>query len=175
MIDVSTRPTRSTRTERELLLYQYNSLQRHAIEFGEWMVRASLERSHALGHTALRPSHGRLMVFLGWEGSRISDIARALDVSKNAIGQLVSEMEQLGYVERVPDPHDGRAKIVRYTPQGVHLMADAAAIGERLDAQLEDILGPARLADFRSTLAELCTTLGLGPELPAADHATKRS
>lgn len=168
-------PTGSSRTERELLLYQSYSLQRHAIEFGEWMVRASLERSHALGHTGLRPAHARLLVFLGWEGSRVSDIARALDVSKNAIGQLVSEMEDLGYVERVADPSDGRAKIVRYTGLGMDLMADAAAIGERLDAQLKDILGPGRLAEFRSALADVCESLGLGPEPPTSGDATQRT
>lgn len=139
------------------------------------MVRASLERSHALGHAGLRPAHARLLVFLGWEGSRVSDIARALDVSKNAIGQLVSEMEDLGYVERVADPSDGRAKIVRYTRLGMDLLADAAAIGERLDAQLRDILGDARLAEFRSALADLCTNLELGPASPASDEATQRT
>jgi DNA-binding MarR family transcriptional regulator len=139
------------------------------------MVRASLERSHALGHTGLRPAHGRLMVFLGWEGSRVSDIARALDVSKNAIGQLVSELEDLGYVERAPDPRDGRAKIVRYTPHGVDLMADAAAIGERLDARLEEIIGAARLAQFRSALADICADLGLGPQLPDTGGPTRRT
>ena len=175
MIGLSTMPTGDSRSERELLRYQTSSLQRHAIEFGEWMMRASLARSHSLGHEALRPAHARLMVFLGWEGSRISDIARAQDVSKNAIGQLVTELEELGYVERVADPRDGRAKIVRYTKQGVDMMADAAAIGERLDAQLEDIIGAARLAQFRAALADICAQLGLGPKLPAADDATERT
>ncbi|WP_243858342.1 MarR family winged helix-turn-helix transcriptional regulator [Mycobacterium sp. DL440] len=143
--------------------FQTSSLQRHAIEFGEWMMRASLERSHSLGHTSLRPAHARLMVFLGWEGSRISDIARAQDVSKNAIGQLVDELVALGYVERVADPDDRRAKIVRYTQQGVDMMADAAAVGERLDTEIADIIGPRRLGQLRSTLADLCQNLKLGP------------
>jgi DNA-binding MarR family transcriptional regulator len=168
-------PNPPLRSERELLLYQSSSLQRHAIEFGEWMMRASLERSHLLGHGGLRPAHARLLVFLGWDGSRISDIARAQDVSKNAVGQLVSEMEDLGYVERVPDPRDGRAKIVRYTRQGWDLMADAAAIGERLDARLEEIIGAARLAQFRSALADICADLELGPQPPDTGGPTRRS
>ena len=143
--------------------FQTSSLQRHAIEFGEWMMRASLERAHALGHTGLRPAHARLMVSLGWKGSRISDIARAQDVSKNAVGQLVDELVALRYVERVADPLDRRAKIVRYTPQGVEMMADAAAIGEQLDAEIEDIIGAHRLAHMRSALAAICRHLELGP------------
>ena len=82
--------------ERRLLEFQSDSLQRHAIEFGEWMVRASNSHAHTLGHKELRPAHARLMVFLGWEGSRITDIARAKDVTKNAVGQLVTELEELG-------------------------------------------------------------------------------
>lgn len=126
-------------------------------------MRASLERAHSLGHTGLRPAHARLMVFLGWEGSRISDIARAQDVSKNAIGQLVDELVELGYVERVADPHDRRAKIVRYTRQGADMMADAAAVGVQLDSEIEDIIGSERLGQLRSALSDICQNLGLGP------------
>ncbi|MGV0793295.1 MarR family winged helix-turn-helix transcriptional regulator [Mycolicibacterium sp. XJ1819] len=149
--------------DRRVREFQAESLQRHAIEFGEWMVRASNDRAQALGHAGLRPALARLMVFLGWEGSRITDIARAQDVSKNAVGQLVSELEELGYVERVPDPADGRAKIVRYTGRGRALIADAAAIGEQLNAELEAIVGADRLAELRSTLADICHHLGIGP------------
>jgi DNA-binding MarR family transcriptional regulator len=161
---VSTAPPEpATPDDAALRNFQTNSLQRHAIEFGEWMMRASLLRSQALGHTELRPAHARLMVFLGWEGSRTSEIARAQDVSKNAVGQLVTELENLGYVERVPDPRDGRAKIVRYTDQGVAMMTDALAIGERLNAEIAEMIGAKRLAELRSTLADICHHLGLGP------------
>jgi DNA-binding MarR family transcriptional regulator len=151
--------------DRRIRKFQADSLQRHAIEFGEWMVRASNDRARALGHKDLRPAHARLMVFLGWEGSRITDIARAQDVTKNAVGQLVTELEDLGYVERVPDPADGRAKIVRYTPKGRALIADAATIAERLDAKIEGIIGTRRLAELQSTLADICRQLDIGPAL----------
>ena len=167
---VSAQPTGpAVRDERRIREFQADSLQRHAIEFGEWMVRASNSHAHALGHQDLRPAHARLMVFLGWEGSRITDIARAQDVSKNAVGQLVTELEELGYVERVPDPADGRAKIVRYTDAGVALIGDAAAIAERLNAEIANIIGTQRLGELRSMLADICHHLGLGPALHAGD------
>jgi len=149
--------------ERRIREFQADSLQRHAIEFGEWMVRASNSHAHALGHKDLRPAHARLMVFLGWEGSRITDIAKAQDVTKNAVGQLVTELEDLGYVERVPDPADGRAKIVRYTRTGRALIGDAATIAEQLNAEIEEVIGAKRLGQLRTMLAEICDHLGLGP------------
>lgn len=149
--------------ERRLLEFQSDSLQRHAIEFGEWMVRASNSRAHTLGHKNLRPAHARFMVFLGWEGSRITDIARAMDVTKNAVGQIVTELEGIGYVERVPDPADGRAKIVRYTDEGKALIADAAAIADQLNTEIANIIGTKRLGELRSMLADICHHLGLGP------------
>lgn len=160
------------RRDSQVRRFQADSLQRHAIEFGEWMVRASNERAVALGHVRLRPAHARLMVFIDWEGSRISEIAKAQDVSKNAVGQLVTELEEIGYLERVPDPADGRAKIVRYTDAGRALLADASAIAEGLDAEIGAILGEKRLAELRSALSEVCRHLGLGPaaDIPTVDH-----
>ncbi|OBG95071.1 MarR family transcriptional regulator [Mycobacterium sp. E136] len=152
------------RGESQVRRFQADSLQRHAIEFGEWMVRASNERARTLGHAKLRPAHARLMVFIDWEGSRISDIAKAQDVSKNAVGQLVTELEEIGYLERVPDPADGRAKVVRYTEAGHALLADAATIAEQLNAEIGAIIGEKRLAELRSTLADICHHLGLGPQ-----------
>ncbi len=139
----------------ELREFQSDSLQRHAIEFGQWMLHAGLQRARALGHTRLRPAHARLMVWIDWEGTRSTDIARAQDISKNAVGQLVTELEEMGYVERVADPRDGRAKIVRYTDAGMALLSDSLAIGSQLDSEIADILGAERMAQLRSLLAEI--------------------
>jgi len=151
---VARRQTGAT-SQPELRVFQSDSLQRHAIEFGQWMLHAGLQRARALGHTRLRPAHARLMVWIDWEGTRSTDIARAQDISKNAVGQLVTELEEMGYVERVADPSDGRAKIVRYTDAGMALLSDSLAIGSQLDAEIAAILGAERMAQLRSLLAEI--------------------
>jgi DNA-binding MarR family transcriptional regulator len=139
--------------------FQSNSLQRHAIDFGEWMTRASLMQSRRLGHRNLRPAHARLMVYLDWDGSRVSELATALGVSKNAVGQVVTELESYGYIERVPDPADGRAKIVRYTDKGHGLLRDALAISAALDEEVVRIIGADRFDRLRETLADICRCL----------------
>ncbi|OBF10934.1 MarR family transcriptional regulator [Mycobacterium sp. ACS4331] len=131
------------------------------------MARTSNERARERGHPGLRPAHARLMVYLDWSGSRITDIAKAADVSKNAIGQLVTDLEDLGYLERVPDPDDARAKIVRYTAAGRALIADARDIGAELDADVEAVIGPERMAQLKDILSELGSHL-LGLDFPSA-------
>ena len=54
----------------------------------------------------------------GTEGTRISDLARDADVSRQAIQQVVTELEALGIVETLDDAADGRVRLVRYTEFG---------------------------------------------------------
>src|SRR5688500_14901029 len=70
------------------------------------------------GHTDVRPPHGNVMQFLDDDGTRVSVLAQRAQVTKQAMAELVLHLERLGYVERVPDPSDGRAKLVRATQRG---------------------------------------------------------
>jgi DNA-binding MarR family transcriptional regulator len=58
-------------------------------------------------------------------GTRATVLAERAAVSKQAIGELVVDLEEKGYIERVRDPADGRAKLIRLTKQG-GLLIDAA-------------------------------------------------
>ena len=78
----------------------------------ERRARATLRER---GHTGLQPSHQVVFASLGPDGARLTDLASRAGMTKQAMGQLVDDLEALGYVERIPDPCDGRAKIVRLT------------------------------------------------------------
>jgi DNA-binding MarR family transcriptional regulator len=109
----------------------------------------------ALGFSAVRPSHGCVFSTIDEEGSRLTDLAERSGLTKQSVGEAVADLERLGYVERVPDPEDGRAKIIRLTPHG----ADALAAANRGFADIESryaaALGEERYAQFRATLDEL--------------------
>ncbi|MCM3924756.1 MarR family winged helix-turn-helix transcriptional regulator [Frankia sp. AiPs1] len=135
------------------------SLQRHAIDFGQWIVQTGSERAKVRGHPALRPAHSNIFTHMDPSGSRMAEIARAQDVSKNAIGQLVDELEDLGYVERVPDPTDGRAKILRYGEKGIQLLIDAMEIGEEIKQDLASMIGDEKLALLDEILEEIAVKL----------------
>ena len=63
----------------------------------------------------------------------MTELAQLAQITKPSVVYLVNDLERLGYVERVPDPDDGRAKLVRLTPRG----AEAQAVARKLIAQVE--------------------------------------
>ena len=79
---------------------------------------AAIHKLHARlddeGFGNLREAHGCVFGFIDLEhGSRLTELAERSGITKQAVGEAVAELERLGYVERVPDPSDGRAKIIR--------------------------------------------------------------
>lgn len=66
----------------------------------------------------LRRTHLMLFPYISLGGERITTLAEHIGVSKQAVGQLVDELEAMGMVERVKDPLDGRAKLVRFARGG---------------------------------------------------------
>src|SRR5438045_448708 len=69
-------------------------------------------------YSDVRPSHGCVFGTIEPEGSRLTELAERAHMTKQSVGEVASELEARGYVERVPDPSDGRAKIIRLTEKG---------------------------------------------------------
>jgi DNA-binding MarR family transcriptional regulator len=68
------------------------------------------------------------------EGTRLTELARRASMSKQAMGELVDQCAELGLVERMADPKDGRARIIRFTPDGLvwlDAFRDAVDLAER--------------------------------------------
>ncbi|WP_233146335.1 MarR family winged helix-turn-helix transcriptional regulator [Pigmentiphaga sp. NML080357] len=85
------------------------------------------------GHAETRRWHVNLTRHLDLEGTRITDLARRSAMTNAAMNELVGQCEELGLVERVADPADKRARIVRFTPAGLAWLDDfgrAVAVAE---------------------------------------------
>lgn len=91
-------------------------------------------------------------------GTRASEIARDAGVTRQAIAQVVAELERLGIVEQHPDPTDARAKLVRYTPFGRRGYRRALAVFTDLEREQLTRLGPERLAALKQDLRSLSNT-----------------
>src|SRR5262245_61136467 len=84
----------------------------------EAAVRQVLAGLAARGFGDLRPAHFTVFQHLPPIGMRLTALAEAALLTKQSMGYLVDDLETLGYVERVPDPADRRAKLVRLTMRG---------------------------------------------------------
>jgi DNA-binding MarR family transcriptional regulator len=122
-----------------------------------FLVGSDLLHDHfaANGHPHVRAPHGNVMQFLGDEGARVSDLARRAQITKQSMAELVAHLERYGYVERVPDPSDRRAKLVRTTAKGQELHAIARAFVAELEERWGARLGKANMKQLKKLLMEL--------------------
>ena len=79
------------------------------------------------GFGDIRRPHLQVWGNIGWEGRRLTELAARAQLSLSATSELVNELEELGYLKRVPDPNDGRAKLIVPTDRG-HEALDAATV-----------------------------------------------
>jgi DNA-binding MarR family transcriptional regulator len=107
------------------------------------------------GHPEIRPPHDNVMQFLDDGGTRVSMLAERAQITKQSMAELVAHLERLGYVERVPDPSDRRAKLVRATSRGKQLYAIAREVVAEIEAEWTRRLGKAKMRRLRELLEEL--------------------
>ena len=137
---------------RELGRYDIGVLLQQLSRDFERRARATLRQR---GHTRLQPSHQVVFASIGPQGCRLTDLARRAGMTKQAMGQIVDDLERLGYVERTPDPDDGRAKIVRFTPAGLDFVCDAAEVLAEIWHDYAGLLDPGELDRLQRTLKKL--------------------
>ena len=111
------------------------------------------------GFNGMTPAFASLMPLLDATGARPTTLAQRAGITKQAISQLVRELEARGYVEQVPDSTDTRAKIVRLTKRGVALHAAAAEVKQELQSIAIAKLGKSRVSRLRRDLVELAAAL----------------
>jgi DNA-binding MarR family transcriptional regulator len=107
------------------------------------------------GFDDISQAQGRLLAGLDPDGTRVSTLADRALIAKQTATALVDKLERAGYVERVPDPEDGRARLVRLTPKGETAIPLARAEEERIEQEWEQHLGARRMAQLREALTML--------------------
>jgi DNA-binding MarR family transcriptional regulator len=88
-------------------------------------------------------------------GSRLTDLAAQAGITKQSAGFLVDQLERARYVERVPDPADRRARLVRIAERGARSVEVSRAIVARVEIEWTAHLGESRMAQLRSALTDL--------------------
>jgi len=119
-----------------------------------FMESTVLARLKARGHD-LRLNQARVFQRIAPGGSRLADLAGAAQLSKQTEGSIVDQLERAGYVRRVPDPTDARARLVTLTAKGHELVEISVPVVREVEAAWEAHLGRARTRQLRHILAAL--------------------
>jgi DNA-binding MarR family transcriptional regulator len=104
------------------------------------------------GYGEIRPAHGCVFRFVGEEGLRLTDLAECTGFTKQSVGEFIADLEEMGYVERVPDPSDRRAKRIRLTERGVEAKQVAQEFFADIEREWGEQIGEERVAALREAL-----------------------
>jgi DNA-binding MarR family transcriptional regulator len=112
-------------------------------------------RMEETGYGDVRGAHGCVFGNIESAGMRLTELAERAGMTKQAVGEAVSDLERLGYAERVADPSDGRAKIIRLTEAGSAAQRAGFAIISELEAEWTERFGAERVEQMRSLLIDI--------------------
>ena len=141
-----------------LLLYAYQSSARSLV--------AALREA---GHDHIKPKHGAVFANIDSGGTRASLLAERAGIGKPAMGELVDELEHLGYVRRIPDPGDRRAKLVLPTDAAKAVTDAVHRFNQILESEYRRRLGNKGYEALRAALLELAPGEGPQPRMPRGD------
>lgn len=116
----------------------------------------------AAGYGDIRDPHLQIFGAIGVGRVRLTEVAARAQLSLAAASELVNDLQALGYLERQPDPRDGRAKLICLTERGRGLMAHAGNQVAAIEDRWARLLGG-------GTFAEMCTSMqrlldGINPD-----------
>jgi DNA-binding MarR family transcriptional regulator len=110
-----------------------------------------LDGVHAAGHP-VRMAHSMVFVHMELDGIRLTDLAARASMTPQAMGELVDDLQDHGYVERIPDPGDRRAKLIVLTDRGFDNLQAAFDTIAGIERRLEELLGREQLLALRASL-----------------------
>jgi DNA-binding MarR family transcriptional regulator len=139
----------------QLRRHRENVLLRLLIRTSQTETSQLTARLRAAGHASMQPSYIGLLANVDTQGTRVVTIARRMGGTRQAVSQLIKVIEAAGFLERTPDPDDQRGVLVRHTPAGRALLADALEAMADIEAGYERVIGPARMRSLKKALADI--------------------
>lgn len=109
----------------------------------------------AAGFDDVTTAQGRVFARIGPTGTRVTELAEQSQITKQTAGFLVEQLERAGYVRRVPDPTDARARLVQIAPRGEAAVAIARTVEAEVEAEWTRHLGKQGVSQLRRALTRL--------------------
>jgi DNA-binding MarR family transcriptional regulator len=120
----------------------------------------------AEGYDDLNAAHVALWRYPGLEGLRPSQLADQVGITKQSVNDLLGHLERNGYLLRVSESADGRARVIRLTSKGNGLEQTIYAAAAAAQQRIAEILGPRRFAQLTSSLELLTEQLAGSTGVP---------
>lgn len=114
--------------------------------------------SQKLDRTGSKPlsgSTGALLPFIDLEGTRSTELARRIGISKQAVGKAIRELEEGGLLKRVADGADGRAYLVSFTQSGVDYLLEMHRAITQIEREYESLVGAGEMNRVRAALGSI--------------------
>ena len=121
----------------------------------DYITRRLQQLTMQKGHPQLKRSFGTVLTAIGPRGGRIQQMARSRDISKQAVSAIATELEALGYIERVADAADARQIVLQFTKAGRALIADSVDSVNQLVAEFAEAIGDGELEHLKHTVAKI--------------------
>lgn len=137
------------------------NLSRLLVELARDFEKRTLEKCHARGYRQIRRSHYSLFSNMGAGSIRLTELAEKAGITQQAMGKLVKEMEEEGYVQRSIDESDKRAKLIELTELGERMVADSAEIVDEILEEYREALGQDGMEDLDKVLRNSASALAL--------------
>lgn len=115
-------------------------------------------RAQEGGYGDIREAHLQVFGAIDWAGTRLTGLAARANMTLPAMSELVDDLQRLGYLERVPDPGDRRAKLIRPTRRGRRLLVAALRAVREIEEGYASVVGEERYATVVSALQALVET-----------------
>lgn len=118
------------------------------------LERSVLEVVVAAGHP-ITLAQARIFQRVDPAGIRLTTLAESAQVTKQTAGTTIDELERAGYLARVPDPSDGRARLIKITDRGREVIAIATREQIRIESEWHRHLGPQAWDELHRALTAL--------------------
>jgi DNA-binding MarR family transcriptional regulator len=137
---------------------------------GEAMLAEFREELVKNGYEDIRPTHGCVFRFIREDGMRLTELASYAGITKQSAGELVDDLVGLGYVERIADPADKRAKLICLTERGREAQRIGFGLFNEIERRWAEHFGQERFEALRELLEEIATDRApaAAPELKLA-------
>lgn len=129
------------------------------------LVAEFVRRLDAAGYSELRPAHGMIFQVLYDSNITSTELAERLGVTKQAAGQMVTELEKRGYLRRDTHPDGGRRRLLVLTDKAIDHMHVAGRVLRELEGELAASVGDGDLLILRSELSRLVRAM-VGEAIP---------